>query len=737
MAIRTIEHPGVQITESDQSMVAPNFQMLTALILGYADKGEDLVPEVFSSINSYQITHGKPRNDAEIYSYNAVKEVLSNGGNIVFSKLPYDNATSASYRAIGCDITTSGDGNIATSGLFGLPTSATSLQFIDVPSATNLITFDMLDALRTQDDFTGLVGLTTKSFVIVDVARDIVQGNSENEGVFVVIVPAYNAIPYQQLMDQTLLETSAPCVGWAVMSGIVAPDAADMAVSGAYGGNSWVLAPGADSSWLYDSISKNLARQFPSFWNRSSVVDRTYMNQVVVMVCKSYSDRNNGNLLNIDIIEKYTGSLCKDDTDPSTGQSIFLGDLINSRSEYIEFYFNVLDEAYPITNITKGTTASTTGKTYAVRQAEATAEPESVIWPLLSFTLDESVKKISPSQMLQNMDTLLQKVTNIDEQRLDVVLDAGLSNIYQYASNHGTASSLYVPGTWSSLDSITSSPDLDEWTAVASKLITFCSETRKDCMAILDGPRALALQGEQKIVRSTKPNNTIDRDIIPKLRYLMGLNTSYAAMYVSWMKILDDFSGQTKWIPESIKAAGRYCYTERVFNFWEAPYGMERGVITGVLELAFNPDGKQEDQIYIKGLNYAKEFPMEGIIVQGQRTLQAMPSAFDRVNVRRLFLKTERLTYDISKYFVGKINNFYTRSQLVDILDPKFANIKRLGGIFDYRIVCNETNNTDEVIDNKELKLSVLIKPSQVADYILVNFVALRTGGSFEEILVD
>jgi phage tail sheath protein FI len=324
---------------------------------------------------------------------------------------------------------------------------------------------------------------------------------------------------------------------------------------------------------------------------------------------------------------------------------------------------------------------------------------------------------------------------------LDVVVDAGISSITQYIHNHQpvdlSADNMFTPEVWSTSDQIGSQFDLQYWYTVCSKLISFCSSTRKDCMAILDAPRALALQGNSTVVRSTQPSNTIDANIIPLLRYMTGLNSSYGAMYITWMQLVDSFSGNPKWIPESIKAVGSYCYTDLTYNYWEAPYGLERGLVNGITQLSFNPNGSQEDQIYLKNFNYAKQFPLQGIIIQGQKTLQIAPSSFDRVNVRRLFLKTERLTYNVAIYFVGRINNFYNRTNLVDILDPQFANIKRLGGLYDYRIVCDETNNTAQVIDNKELHLAVMLKPSQAADFILVKFTALRTGGSFEEVLVD
>lgn len=253
-------------------------------------------------------------------------------------------------------------------------------------------------------------------------------------------------------------------------------------------------------------------------------------------------------------------------------------------------------------------------------------------------------------------------------------------------------------------------------------------------MTIADGPRSLVLQGQKKIVRDSKPTNSVDANILPYLKAAVGLNSSYVAEYIDWFEVADDYSGDLFWCPPSIKAMGAYINTDANFNYWDAPAGFSRGMIAAS-DVAFSPNPKQAGAIYEKSLNYAISYADEGIVLEGQKTTQAVPSAFDRVNVRRLFLRLERMSYYTARYFVYEGNTAYTRQRLVDALDPYFKEAKVGGGIYDYRILCDETINGPDVIDRNELHVKIAIKPTKTIEFIMLDFIATRTGGSFEEVL--
>ena len=251
-------------------------------------------------------------------------------------------------------------------------------------------------------------------------------------------------------------------------------------------------------------------------------------------------------------------------------------------------------------------------------------------------------------------------------------------------------------------------------------------------MFIADAPRPMVLQGEKKIVRPSKPTNSIDANILPRIKWITGLNTNYGAGYLDWFQVADEFSGDFFWCPPSIKAMGVYINTDLNFNYWDAPAGLNRGVVPAV-DVAFSPTPKQAGSIYEKNWNYAINYPQDGIVLEGQKTFQVKPSAFDRVNVRRLFLRLERQTYKVARYFVYEGNTAYTRQRLIDMLDPIFKAAKVGGGVYDYKIICDESINTPTVIDNNELRVKIGIKPVKSAEFILIDFIALSTGGSFSE----
>ena len=213
------------------------------------------------------------------------------------------------------------------------------------------------------------------------------------------------------------------------------------------------------------------------------------------------------------------------------------------------------------------------------------------------------------------------------------------------------------------------------------------------------------------------------KDIVPKLRYMSGIDSSYAAGYCDWFLGFDAYSGNSMWIPPSIKAAGIYIYTDIYYNKWDAPAGMTRGVVNGVVDCAFSPSQAESDRIYVQNWNYAVNYPLQGIVIEGQKTFQRKATAFDRVNVRRLFLYLERQVSRIAQYFVYEGNTAYQRSRFVDMIRPYFEQAVQRGGILEYYIQCDETNNTPQVIDNNEMRCTIAVKPVKTIEFIVLNFI--------------
>lgn len=766
MAIRTINHPDVEITEFDQTLTVPSPTDTACLIMGFANSGEDHLPIDLSSIQTFLNYFGQPETDAEMYFYEACRDVLTQGGRVTAAKIPYDNYAQGYYRAIPYtldDGILSGlasallSSNNTNSGLSAvqniLGSSAAGVVRIITQTGTSAvtrITETEMEALRSSNEIPGSLSIYDPSFVIVDKSRSRESGNDENNGLFVVLLPAYNALARQHLggmvntavsalTDSTQI-SSNPYAAWSIFKGINSYSGIS---GGSYTSTNWT----SDTDWVLpptapiksSSISKSLGGEFPIITNLpNGTIDPYYLDQIVVLVCKSYNDPNKDNLLSFSVVEKFIGSLDPAAKNPSTGQSIFLGTAINDVSDYIEFYFNTEHDGRLIST-SQDAVYSIVSQATINAAATVNVVAETITWPILSFTDSQTAREITYSKIYNGITRIFEQRKNIDSYQVDIVVDAGLSNIAQWVYNHGNGSTpiAYTPSVYdASDDSVDSSTDIEQWKAICAKLIEFSQNVRKDCISIIDAPRALTLKGNQKAINPAGINTSVDVDLLPKLPYLSGLTSSYGAGYLTWLKIVNPFSGNIMWIPETCRAAGIFCFTDKQFNYWDAPAGLDHGIINNIVDISVVLDGPQADEVYGRGFNYARQYPYEGFTVEGQKTLLLKESAFSRINVRRAFLRLERMTYKVARYFVYQINNYFTRTRLVDLLTPAFDEIKIKGGLNDFKIICDETNNTSQVLENHELKVAVLIKPSIAAEFIRASFVATKESANFEEVII-
>lgn len=339
--------------------------------------------------------------------------------------------------------------------------------------------------------------------------------------------------------------------------------------------------------------------------------------------------------------------------------------------------------------------------------------------------------------------------------RIDVVADAGVSNIAAFAARHpddrSTEPSKYdqfnsdtypffqngseyaLSGSVSPWDFDDAKSHIQRWYAVLKKFDDFCKYTRKDCMFVADMFRPVVLDGGEKIVRNTNSQNTIANAILPKLKYVTGLNSSYSAGYSNWFYSVDDRSGDFFWCPPSIKAAGVYVYTDAYFHPWDAPAGLNRGVVQNAYDVSFNPRGDEAGRIYQQAWNYAVNYPMEGIVVEGQKTCQIKPTALDRVNVRRLMLWLERRVVMIARRFLYEGNTQYMRQRFVDAIRPVFEEAKTGDGISDYAIRCDDELNSSEVIERNEMRCVIAVRPIKSIEFIKLGFIISNQSADVNE----
>jgi phage tail sheath protein FI len=213
------------------------------------------------------------------------------------------------------------------------------------------------------------------------------------------------------------------------------------------------------------------------------------------------------------------------------------------------------------------------------------------------------------------------------------------------------------------------------------------------------------------------------------------LNSSYAVIDSGWKYQLDTYNNLIRVLPLNADIAGLVARTEFTNEAWFSPAGFNRGQIKNVVKLAYNPTQEaHRDELYTRQVNPVVSFPGEGTILFGDKTAQTRPSAFDRINVRRLFIILEKAIATASKFFLFEQNDSFTRAQFKNLVVPFLKTVQQRRGITDFKVVCDETNNTGEVIDRNEFVADIFVKPTRSINFIQLNFVATKTGVNFSEV---
>ena len=211
------------------------------------------------------------------------------------------------------------------------------------------------------------------------------------------------------------------------------------------------------------------------------------------------------------------------------------------------------------------------------------------------------------------------------------------------------------------------------------------------------------------------------------------LDTNYAATYYPWVKIVDSGTSLPVWVPPSVVLPGVIAYTDQVSHEWFAPAGLNRGGLTTVVEAQTRLTHAERDDLYEERINPIASFPGQGVCVWGQKTLQAKPSALDRVNVRRLLIRLKKFIASSSRYLLFEQNTAGTRNRFLNIVNPFLDSVQANSGLSAFRVVMDESNNTPDVIDRNRLVGQIYIQPTRTAEFIVLDFVVLPTGATFPE----
>ena len=246
--------------------------------------------------------------------------------------------------------------------------------------------------------------------------------------------------------------------------------------------------------------------------------------------------------------------------------------------------------------------------------------------------------------------------------------------------------------------------------------------SRKDCVAFVSPP-----------ITATVGSSTPAADVKAFADQLTS--TSYGVIDSTALKVYDKYNDVYRWIPAAGHIAGLCANTDNVADAWFSPAGFTRGQLLGVTKVAYNPSSADRDELYKARVNPITAFPGQGIVLYGDKTAQAKPSAFDRINVRRLFIVLEKAVATAAKYQLFEFNDEFTRAMFRNMVEPFLRDIKGRRGITDFAVVCDATNNPGAIVDSNQFVADIYIKPARSINFITLNFIATRTGVEFSEIV--
>jgi hypothetical protein len=259
--------------------------------------------------------------------------------------------------------------------------------------------------------------------------------------------------------------------------------------------------------------------------------------------------------------------------------------------------------------------------------------------------------------------------------------------------------------------------------AKANKLISIAT-LRKDCIAVISPYK----EGVVDITNTETQTNNIIKFFSPLT------SSSYAVFDSGYKYTFDRFNNQFRYIPCNADIAGLMARTTLNSFPWFSPAGQQRGVLNNAVKLAYNPNKDQRDRLYTARVNSIVNQPGSGILLFGDKTALGFASAFDRINVRRLFITVQRALQSAADAQLFEFNDELTRSNFVNIVEPFLRDVQAKRGVFDFRVICDESNNTPDVIDNNEFRADIFLKPARSINYVTLTFIATRTGVSFEEV---
>jgi hypothetical protein len=788
MARRTIQSPGVEIRESDLSLRTAQTGT-TTYIAGFASEGPTDEVIGLGNISEFEQIYGTPKTPAERYFYHTARAALNSSGSLLVNRLPYgaaagqgfgSNISILAYPAVvwdrggGGSIVENFDNDDDMTYVLGAPTQfeITQTQYIQLKNG-ELFASGWSNSSRkgaTDYSFDALTEINKAAMIIVN------KGQTTVDNLF----SGY----YIGVKDNTLLNpaTDFDSIGSVFTVATTATPSTGLQPS------SYVTIPGTRLEFQLtatpengtnpatNSISQVMEDRVVGYNIEGREFDDTLNIGVFKLRQSTFSKESN----NLDYVfeEGYNGSIGayrqRNSDNGGAPVNFSLGN-VEEESRNIDILVNpyvsdaltgaLLNAAgEPIKKIRAYGSALSTGlaagtitpsdaglpnnffSASLTNAIKTTFKPVDSLIPLGSYAdVDLSTRDVG--SIPSKLDRALDLVRNDRKFDIDIIAEAGLGTIATYLDSYGGSTGFDDTKTTTKIEALRTSGTLTSdgtsartsYMNVFNKFATFAGPPKEggrgDILFIADPIRQLVVTGKNSKVQKD-PSKIFYRDIYWAIRnQFSDANTSYATVYANWMSVYDNYSGINVWAPSSGFAAAKMASTDAAVGPWGAPAGFNRGIVTDASDIAISPNQRQRDDLYTVNLNPIANFADQGNVIFGQKTLLKKPSAFDRVNVRRTFLYLEKITKKTMQFFLFENNTLFTRTRVINTLTPFFERVKADDGLYDFMLVCDDRNNTPEVIDQNELVVDVYLKPVRTAEFILVNFAAVRTGTNFEEIV--
>ena len=775
MARRTIQSPGVEIRESDLSLRTVS-QGTTTYIAGFANNGPTDEVVGISNITDFEQVYGAPRTPAERYFYHSVRAALNSTGSVLVNRLPYGSDSGQgfgskisvlAYPTSGISNNT-GTNDMSLSGawLLGKPKQfeITQEQYLQLKSGQTFANGWSQYAGKAST-WTSLQDLSSAAVLVINKGQTVIDGTFN--GYYIGLADNTNINPASAFDAIQSVQTVTQSAGSAGLSSFVEIPQTRfefaLTATPEFGDNP---AAGSISEVMEDRITG---------YNTATDEFNDTLNVGVFKLKQSVFSKD-ANRLDYLLEEGYNGSIgyYRQVNSENGGAPVnFFLENVENDSRNIDILVNPYlsdqiegiklgSDGNPLkririvsktleTNLGDATLSAKAGVSYEqLTGIQGQIDYGDSLFPLGAYGETKlNLKEIG--SVPQKLDRALTRIRNAEKFNIDIICEAGLGTIFTYMQ---TAGSLSADGfddtrTTDAIEDLRTSNDLSEtdagedartaYTTIFNKFATFCGPVkdggRGDVLFVADPLRQILVSGKNNKVQQDKTKNFYT-DIYWAMRHQFELaNTSYATVFANWMLVYDNYSGLYVYVPSSGYASAKMASTDAAVGPWGAPAGFNRGIITDAADIALSPNQRQRDDLYTANLNPIATFQDRGNIFFGQKTLLKKPSAFDRINVRRTFLYLEKITKRTMEFFLFENNTLFTRTRVVNTLTPFFERVKADDGLYDFLIVCDERNNTPEVIDQNELVVDIYLKPVRTAEFILVNFYATRTDTNFEELI--